>query len=131
MLSSYNGWPASPNPADIDIKPFTVAGHSFPAGVKAGDVATVLRYVATQVHLRVESLGIPGPNDEWGYSYRQNRNADNLSCHASGTAIDVNASHHPNGATRTFSTAQVAIIHAILAEVDHVIRWGGDFHSTV
>lgn len=132
MTTSYNGWAASTDPAAINVKPLTVAGVDFPGGVKAGDVATVLHHVALQFHGRVERLQSPGC---WGYSYRQNRNASNLSCHSSGTAIDCNAPKHPNGieASQNFTKAQIAEIHKILAEVPElaeVVHWGGDWHRS-
>lgn len=96
-------------------------------GVRTGDVATVLFYVAEQFHRRVEPL-VAGWC--WGYSYRQNRNAANLSCHSSATAIDLNAPRHPNGKRGTFTAAQVAEIKAILLEVGRVVRWGGEFTGT-
>lgn len=130
MTTSYNGWPASTDPAKIGIKPFAVAGRSFPGGVKGGSVHWVLKYVAAQMHVRVESLYTGIDKDDWGYSYRQNRNANNLSCHSSGTAIDVNATEHPNGQRNTFTYAQVLEIRKILKEVGGVVRWGGDFSDT-
>ena len=131
VVYSYNGWPASVDAKAIGVAPFTVAGVSFPGGVRGGDVATVLRYVAEQFNARVEPLESPGC---WGWSYRQNRNAANLSCHASGTAIDVNAPKHPNGveAVKTFSDAQIKAVHAILSEIPElaeVVHWGGDWHT--
>jgi hypothetical protein len=69
--------------------------------------------------------------DDWGYAYRANVNNPNtLSCHASGTAIDYNATRHPNGRRGTFTLTQVAEIRRILAEVDGVVRWGGAFVGT-
>jgi peptidoglycan hydrolase-like protein with peptidoglycan-binding domain len=130
MTTSYNGWPASPDPKAIGIVPLTVARHSFPGGVKGGDVATVFRYFLVNYHLRVESLALGSSPDEWGYSYRQNRNANNLSCHASGTAVDVNATRHPNGARNTLSSAAVARLRVLQHEVGGVIKWGGDFSTT-
>jgi hypothetical protein len=129
--TSYNGWPASVDAASIGVIPFAVAGISFPGGVKGGDVWTVLHHVAREFHRRVEPLESPGC---WGWSYRQNRNAANLSCHSSGTAIDVNAPKHPNGveAVKTFADAQIKAVHAILSEVPElaeVVHWGGDWHT--
>lgn len=127
-MNSYNGWRASRSPAAIGVKPFEVVGREFPAGVKTGPVAVVLGYVAEQFHLRVEPLVNPGC---WGYNYRANRNnPSNLSCHASGTAVDVNAPRHPNGRRGTFSKEQVAEIRRILAEVRGVVEWGADFSTT-
>lgn len=127
MTTSYNGWQASENRAAIGVKPLVVEGVGFPGGVKAGDVATVLGHVAAQIHLRVEKL-VDGWC--WGHNYRKNRNSNNLSCHSSGTAIDVNAPRHPNGKRGTFKADQVKTIRAILAEVAPVVRWGGDFSGT-
>lgn len=134
MPYSYNGWLASPNPKDFGgLAKLTVAGEEFAPGVRAGDVHTVLQYVANQLHRRVEPVVKAGWHqaDDWGYAYRANRNnPNNLSCHASGTAIDYNATRHPNGKRGTFSAAQVAEIRRILAEVNNVVRWGGDFSGT-
>lgn len=127
MTTSYNGWQASRDPSDINIKPFGVAGRDFPGGVRGGNVAAVLRYVAANIHTRVESLYTGNDRDDWGYSYRANvNNPSELSCHASGTAIDVNAESHPNGVRNTFTYAQVQTILKIEAEAG-VVRWGGHF----
>ncbi len=130
---SYNGWLASRNPADFGgLASLVVAGESFAPGVRAGDVHTVLQYVVTQMHLRVEPVYAPGWHtaDDWGYSYRKNRNANNLSCHASGTGVDYNATRHPNGKKNTFTPPQRVEIKKICAEVDNVVRWGGMFTGT-
>jgi hypothetical protein len=50
-------------------------------------------------------------------------NPSQLSCHASGTAIDWNAPDHPNGSSGTFSNAQVTTIYTILAEVEGAVAW--------
>lgn len=125
---SQNGWVASATPSSIGVVAFTpVPGHTFPAGVKAGDVAWMLGYVAKQFHTHVEPLG----TGCWGYSYRPNRNdPSSLSNHSSGTAIDINAPKHPNGERGTFSAAQVSAIHGILAHTGGCVRWGGDYHTT-
>lgn len=131
---SYNGWPASRNPKDFGgLEKVVVAGESFMPGVRAGDVATVLRYLAEQMHRRVEPIYASGWHDadDWGYSYRPNVNNPRvLSCHSSATAIDYNSTRHPNGKRGTFSKAQVAGIRAILNEVERSVRWGGDFTGT-
>lgn len=128
MATSQNGWPASP---DLPLRDLTVGGASFAPGVLDNDdVHTVLGYVARQFHARVETL-VGGWC--WGFAYRENRNdPDSLSNHASGTAIDCNAPRHPNGvpAAETFTPVQVAIIHEILAGLDGVVRWGGDYKKT-
>lgn len=124
MAVAQNGWAASPNKAAIGVAKFTIAGVDFPGGVKSGDVATVLRYVAEQFHRRVEALR---PGQCWGYAYREIRGGGDLSTHSAGTAIDINAPAHPMGKRGTFTEAQVGQIKAILRECGGVIRWGGTF----
>lgn len=128
MATSQNGWPASP---DLPLRDLRVGGAEFVPGIRDhDDVAIVLGYVAREFHQRVESLAAGWC---WGFSFRENRNDPNsLSNHSSGTAIDCNAPRHPNGVptAETFTPAQIAIVHQILDEVDHVVRWGGDFRTT-
>jgi len=122
MATSYNGWPASPDKNEIGVETFgDAAGFPFPGGVKACDVATVLGYVATQLHTRVEPC-VSGWC--WGYTYKANvNNPSQLSCHASGTAIDWNAPDHPNGSSHTFTDDQVGTIYTILDEVAGAVSW--------
>ena len=119
---SYNGWPASRDPGAIGIDhAFTAAGVTFPGGVRAGDVETVFRYLVEQLHKRVERA-VQGWC--WGYNYRPNtNNPSELSCHASGTALDYNAPRHPNKTPGTWSPRQIAEVHRILAELRNVVRW--------
>ncbi len=122
---SDNGWPVV-GPDSIDAG-FSVAGVTFPGGVRAGNVAAVFQYLCEQLNARVEPI-VAGWC--WGYEQRDNvNNPGNASCHASGTAIDWNAPSHANGARGTFSTAQVATIRAIMAECPAFL-WGGDFTGT-
>jgi hypothetical protein len=117
MATSYNGWPASDDKASIGV----VSSPVFPGGAKAGDVTTVLGYVARQLDARVEPC-VDGWN--WGYTYKANvNNPSQLSCHASGTAIDWNAPDHPNGSSGTFSQAQRGTIYQILDEVQGAVSW--------
>jgi hypothetical protein len=117
MPNSYNGWPASENKASINVVQHPV----YAGGIKAGDVTTVLQYVSDQLNARVESIVM---GHCWGYAYRDNvNNPGSLSCHASGTAIDFNAPAHPNGASNTFSSAQVNTIKQILKEVENSVKW--------
>lgn len=127
--TSYNGWPANSDRSAINVDEFgDQYGVPFPGGVRNGDVTTVLGYVATQLHHRVEPC-VAGW--DWGYEYRENvNNPGELSCHASGTAIDYNAPNHPNGSRGTFTSAQVGVIRAILDEVQGSVQWGGDYSGT-
>lgn len=130
MATSYNGWPASKDPAAIGIKPFVVAGRDFPGGVKGGDVHTVLMYVAAHYHWRVESLYCGDTaRDDWGYYYRAVAGSRKLSNHSSGTAIDVNATTNPQGVAHSHTYAQEKTIRSILRECGGVVTWGRDFST--
>lgn len=124
MAIAQNGWTASPDKNAIGVKPFEVAGVSFPGGVRSGPVHALLTYVAEQFHRRVEPLR---PGQCWGYAYRDVRGGGSLSNHSAGCAIDINAPSHPMGKRGTFTPAQMAQIQAIVQECGGAVRWGGSF----
>lgn len=127
MAVSYNGWAASSNPSAIGVNAGwePIKGHKFPGGIKSGDVETVFTYLVRQLDLRVEPIEDYPAGDEWGYNYRPNRNnPSQLSCHASATAIDYNATQHPNKVLYTWTREQTREIHQIINdELDGVIKW--------
>lgn len=125
--TSYNGWPIGNPSSVIGVQNYTVAGTNIVLPVKSGDVAWVLMTVANRFNAEVQAL-IAGQN--WGYDYRADVNSTNWwSCHASGTAIDLNAVLHPNGSAGTFTAAQVLKIRKILADCNGVVAWGADFRT--
>jgi hypothetical protein len=125
---SYNGWPASDSASAINVnKNFVGGGETFPGGMKAGDVDTVMGYVFDEIDKRVEAA-VPGWN--WGWSYRANvNNPSQLSNHSSATAGDYNAPNHPNGTSTGpnggggWSSSQYKEIQKILAEVEYAVNW--------
>lgn len=121
--TSQNGWPAG-STSQIPIVGLTAGGVTFPAGVRSGQVHTILAYVAGRFDREVEAL-VKGWC--WGHSYRPISGSTTLSNHSSGTAIDCNAPRHPLGRSGTFSAAQRSRIHAIVASCNGVVRWGGDY----
>lgn len=127
MPTTDNGWPASPS---LPIRPFVIAGVAFVPGLADNDdVHTVLGYVLTQFHERVEPLHAGWC---WGFAYRANVNSPNsLSRHSGGIAVDANAPAHPNGVptAHTFSAKQIDEVHQILDEVAGAVRWGGDYNG--
>jgi hypothetical protein len=126
MVTSQNGWPAAPDPSSIGIdQHFSAGGVALPAGVKAGDVATVLGYVCEEFHRNVEPLTAGWC---WGYEWRMIRgDSSTLSNHSSGTAVDLNSPHHPQNSSGTFRPAQVDWIRQILRTCGGVVAWGGDW----
>lgn len=126
---SYNGFPASQDPAALGIVTITpVPGRNFQ--VVGGDVATIFTYLIQQYNARVEPIIFPGEVfDDWSYGYRADVNDPTmLSCHSSGTAVDLNATRHPNNTadTRTLNAGQINEIMQILDELEGAVTWGGD-----
>lgn len=140
MPTSGNGWPASGDGGSIGVVPFYAGGTKpfgsggWAGGVKGGDVAAVFTYLVDRFIATVEPLDCDGDTPGygcWGYNYRANANNPNaLSNHSSATALDINATRHPNGARGTFTSAQVKAIRVILADLSPAIRWGGDYTGT-
>lgn len=123
---SPNGWPISPQPAEIEIVSRTIAGTDIKVRV-AKKAAPYLLGFAAEFHTLVEPLD-QGELDDWGYNYRVIRGTlDKPSNHASGTALDLNAKKHPLGKRHTFTPAQTNTIRR-LAKKYH-LTWGGDFGS--
>jgi len=126
MEISYNGWPASVNPAEICIKSYAVPGTNRKLRC-AEAVAPLLIGFAAEFHALIEPID-EGGLDEWGYAYRMVRGStDRLSCHSSGTAIDLNATKHPLAAVGTFPADKVPMIRALAKK--YGLAWGGDYRN--
>lgn len=123
MVASQNGWVVSP-PLDNRVVPGS-DGVKLAPGLRQGDAADVLFYVAARINLVVEKL-VPGWC--WGYAYRAIRGARTISNHASGTGFDVNAPRHPLGKVGTWSIPQRVILQAIVRDCRGLIRFG-EFYS--
>jgi hypothetical protein len=122
MAKSQNGWPVDVSGARQNRTP--IAGVRFPNGFLAGDVYTVFEHLFGRLSREVERM-VPGTC--WGWFVKIIEGSTTISNHASGTAGDYNATRHPMGVRNTFSRAQQAKIRQILADLDGVIRWGGDY----
>ena len=121
---SQNGWPVLVKDETAVVR---VAGTAFRVapGTEPLWAAFVGRFVA-----EVEPLAGP-VLDDWSWADRNVRGSTTvISNHASATALDLNAEKHPRGVRDTFTADQVARLRKILRAFP-VIRWGGDFHTTV
>ena len=126
MLTSYNGYPASKDPAEINIKSYPVRGTDRKLRC-ASSVGPLLAAFAAEFHELIEPID-EGTFDDWGYAFRMVRGStDRLSCHSSGTAIDLNATKHPLGKYDTFPAEKVPMIRALAKK--YGLKWGGDFKS--
>jgi len=122
--SSYNGYPASKDPAAIGIKPYVVQGTNLKLRC-AESVGLLLAAFASEFHELIEPLDV-GALDDWGYCYRMVRGeTTKLSNHSSGTAIDLNSTKHPLGKIGTFPAEKVPMIRALAKK--YGLKWGGDY----
>jgi hypothetical protein len=126
METSYNGYPASKDPDAIKIKSYPVKGTDRKLRC-AESVGPLLAAFAAEFHELIEPID-EGTFDDWAYAYRMVRgDATKLSCHSSGTAIDLNATKHPLGKSGTFPAEKVPMIRALSKK--YGLKWGGDFRS--
>lgn len=131
MPTSQNGWPALASSSPY-LHTWTVPDTAKTRlRLRNGSAGFLLVHLAAWFDAKLEDLDHNynnGALDDWAYAYRAVRGYEtNLSNHASGTAIDLNATEHPLGASGTFSTNEVALIRRRLRMYDGCIRWGGDY----
>ena len=126
MPLSQNGYPVLDEP---DTRLWIVPGADRHLRLAPGAAGFVLIHFASYYHDHIERLDT-GVWDEWGYAVRDIRGSStSISNHASGTAMDLNATQHPLGTSETASMtrADIQAVNARLAWMDDVIRWGGDY----
>lgn len=123
MVKSQNGYPGNDR---THVHSVPIPGGSIT--VRRGPAGDLLVWFTHQFHQCVEALVWPG---NWGYAERPIRGSTQLSNHASGTAIDLNAPQHPLGTnpTANFTSEQIATIRLLLGRMRGAIRWGGDYTS--
>lgn len=132
MAISQNGYPVIESSSDcalwrIPVGRGETARHVY---LRHGYVGYVLACFITWFHRRIEKVNV-GTWDEWGWAYRPVRGSTTgFSNHASGTAVDINATKHPLGRRGTFTEKQIKKIRRKLRFTFRgVIRWGGDYQN--
>jgi hypothetical protein len=135
VSTSQNGWPALSSTSD-KLHTWTIPGGkegSSRIRLRHGSAGFLLCHFAMWFDKRVEDLQDnynDGDLDDWGYAYRAVRGySSTLSNHASGTALDLNATDHPLGVDKTFTPGEVILIHKRLNYYAGCIRWGGDYRG--
>lgn len=133
MASSQNGYPvvgSGTTGAMPRLRKWVVPGTGRHLLLRDGSAGFLLVHYAMWYHSRVEKLDA-GVWDDWGWASRPIRGSATISNHASGTAMDLNATRHPLGVSPsdTFTSAQIRRIRRRLRVRfgAGVIRWGGDY----
>lgn len=122
MAVSQNGWSAN----DVSLTQNYTIGNGRQIRLRRGDAGFLLKHVADWFDAKIEDIDA-GQIDDWGYAERPIRDGVELSNHASGTAMDLNATKHPLGVRGTFPSAKASAIRQHLALYDGALRWGGDY----
>lgn len=127
MNQCAHGWPVLEQ--DETVK-WVVPGAGRHLVTAPGAAGFLLAHLASWVHDQIEPLD-GGVWDEWGYAKRRIRGtSETWSCHASGTAVDLNAQAHPMGSRGTWTAEQRARINARLERVyGKTIEWGASWSS--
>lgn len=125
MPQSQNGYPA--NRRDLVSSRF-VPGTGVRLTVRNGPAGDLLLEVAGLFDRLVQDLD-GGVVDDWGYAERPIRGSAVLSNHASGTAIDLNATRWALGSSPSvnLNPGQIDTVRRIVGATGGVVRWGGDY----
>lgn len=129
-LRSQNGWTVITKSTSAKLVTYKVPGTAHGLLLRRGDAGVLLVDFARWYNRHVEKLSLYKAGDDYGWSYRKIRGSTTTySNHASGTAMDLNATRHPLGTTaaHSFTQAQIDKIHKRLKRYSGVIRWGGDY----
>ncbi|WP_433326138.1 hypothetical protein [Spirillospora sp. CA-294931] len=128
-IRSKNGWEMEKvvdDRGNIYTRP--VPGTPVEVQIRMGDVETVLVHVIRRFHYEVDIL-LQGEVVGWRPP-RTVRRKFAESNQASGTAVQIRPGHYPAGVRGGFFPQQQVVIRDILAELDGVVRWGGDDRSS-
>ena len=131
MTNSLNGWPGIPDPRDPLLATGRIPGTSKSVTLRRGVLPVFLAFLAdwnTQVH-PIDYKGALGPD---GWEYRDARTGAGLSCHASGTAVDVTYDWLRPTKKQYMNPAQTRAVHNLLDKYTDVsgrrlFAWGGDW----
>ncbi|MFF2526008.1 hypothetical protein [Streptomyces liangshanensis] len=92
--------------------------------VRIGDVETVLVHVVRRFHYEISEL-LKGDVIGWRApgQVRKGLPESNLT---SGTAVQIRPGFYPSGTKGGYFDPQLVVVRDILAELNGVVRWGGD-----
>lgn len=128
MVASQNGWRAN-DPSVVSRR--QIPGTNVWLTVHNGPSGDLLLEVASQFDKYVQDIDTAagGLADDWGFAARPIVGSTQLSNHASGTAIDLNATKWPLGTDPSvnLNATQINRVRQIIERTGNVVRWGGDY----
>ncbi|MFF0160186.1 hypothetical protein ACFYRY_22025 [Streptomyces sp. NPDC005263] len=116
---SANGWKILDEATSYGIE-----GSGRSVRLADGDAATILLHVARRFHYEIDQLRA---GDVRGHRTSRQVEQPYESNYLSGTAIDIREPSYPLGARAGFYPQELVVIRDVLAELDGVVAWGGDF----
>ncbi|MER7736363.1 hypothetical protein ABTX80_36380 [Streptomyces erythrochromogenes] len=122
--TSANGW-SIPGARSAITGACDIQGTGLTVVLRTGDTATVLAYLAQRFHYDVARLE-SDRGEIVGHRADRKVRADFESNHLSGTALALYPETYPLGVAGNFFPYQVTAIRDILAELEGVVKWGGD-----
>lgn len=129
MATSQNGWPALDRDSN-KLHLWKVPGTDRHFLLREGSAGFLLAHFILWYHEKVHRLNEKGtPWDEWAWAWRPVRGqVSGLSNHASGTAVDLNATNYPLGTTLMKAWRKVKI-RARMLWFRGTLRWGGQYEG--
>ncbi|MCI0383743.1 hypothetical protein [Streptomyces sp. CNQ085] len=118
---SANGWEILGEAVSYGIE-----GSGRSVRLADGDAATILLHVARRFHYEIDQLR---EGDVRGHRTSPRIREPYESNYLSGTAIEIRPRAYPIGAENGFYPLELVVIRDILAELDGVVAWGGDFRT--
>jgi hypothetical protein len=98
--------------------------------LRRGSAGYVLTHFVDWFDRNIEKLQ-ETQGDDFGWALRHIAGSDQWSNHSSGTAVDLNASLHPQGKRGTFEEHQYDVINRRLEQMyEAKIKWGANFTTT-
>ncbi|TFV83169.1 M15 family metallopeptidase [Blastococcus sp. CT_GayMR16] len=124
MVSSQNGFSANDR---SQVETYLIGGKTKVA-LRKGAPGWLLQHLGNWFDANIRDID-PGILDDWGYAERPIRGGTELSNHASGTALDVDATKWPLGVepTKYLTKDEIAKLKDHLTLYEGAIRWGGDY----
>jgi len=116
---SANGWPVLEH-----ATPQAIEGSGRTVRLAGGDAAVILTHVARRFHYEIDALRA---GDVQGHTTTLRHPQPYETNYTSGSALAIRPVAYPVGVKGGLYPAELVVVQDILAELDGVVAWGGDF----